>query len=481
MDRPDKTRRSLLQGAGALTLSTLLPANPAAAARGKAAAIPSLAGKAYSRNDPAYELQRRSMVWWLNAPARYPQMIVRAASTDDVRTAVDYAHRHGLQVVGRGGGHNCSGLPLRDGTMVIDQSAMREMQFDSTTNVVSVTPAVWNRHLHAQLQQHGRAFPYCHCGTVPLSGYLLGGGQGWNAETWDKMACFAVVGAEIVTADGALRSVSAREHEDLYWAVRGAGTGFFGIVTRYHLKTWPTPGSKLYNDYYFDPEQAPVVAQEVAELLRKAPKNVEAHMRLRYEQGRLVCRLSVFAFGDDEEQVKERLALFAGNRLLRAAVLKKENVTASFYGTLTYGKGAIEPSPARYASDNLWTEQAAEALQAALPHLKSTPSASNRMLCTFRGDISLPEDAAFSMIGRSYLGLYAIWDDPRADAENKKWLQALARALEPMAKGYHINEIDVEHAPEKAQRSFSAASWRRLGELRHKYDPSGVFCGYLGA
>ena len=34
---------------------------------------------------------------------------------------------------------------------------------------------------------------------------------------------------------------SADENADLYWAARGAGPGFFGIVTRFHLRVYPKP------------------------------------------------------------------------------------------------------------------------------------------------------------------------------------------------------------------------------------------------
>ncbi len=43
-----------------------------------------------------------------------------------------------------------------------------------------------------------------------------------------------LVSVEIVTADGQLRTASAQEYPDLFWAVRGGG-GNFGVVTSFEF------------------------------------------------------------------------------------------------------------------------------------------------------------------------------------------------------------------------------------------------------
>jgi hypothetical protein len=96
------------------------------------------------------------------------------------------------------------------------------------------------RDLARALAAHGLAFPVGHCSTVPLGGYLLGGGFGWNAGAWG-VACHAVEGVEVVTADGGIRRASGAEEPDIFWAARGAGPAFFGVVTRYRLRLRPLP------------------------------------------------------------------------------------------------------------------------------------------------------------------------------------------------------------------------------------------------
>jgi FAD/FMN-containing dehydrogenase len=79
------------------------------------------------------------------------------------------------------------------------------------------------------------AFPSGHCPQVKLSGYLLGGGMSWNQGAWGH-GCESVEAIEMVTAERQLITASKDENQDYFWAARGAGPDFFGVVTRFHLK-----------------------------------------------------------------------------------------------------------------------------------------------------------------------------------------------------------------------------------------------------
>ena len=70
-----------------------------------------------------------------------------------------------------------------------------------------------------------------------MGGFLLQGGQGWNSRRYG-WACENVVAIDVVTADGELVRAAEDEHEDLLWAARGAGPGYFGVITRFHLRTF---------------------------------------------------------------------------------------------------------------------------------------------------------------------------------------------------------------------------------------------------
>jgi FAD/FMN-containing dehydrogenase len=81
-----------------------------------------------------------------------------------------------------------------------------------------------------------------------MGGQALGGGLGLLGHsrglTSDQM-----VAAEVVLADGRVVECDERSHEDLCWALRGAGAQGLGVVTRLTLRTrWPHVGESPANE-----------------------------------------------------------------------------------------------------------------------------------------------------------------------------------------------------------------------------------------
>ena len=70
-----------------------------------------------------------------------------------------------------------------------------------------------------------------------MTGYTLGGGTGWLSRKCG-FAADSMLEAQVVTADGALRTASASENPDLFWALRGGG-GNFGVVTSMQFRLYP--------------------------------------------------------------------------------------------------------------------------------------------------------------------------------------------------------------------------------------------------
>jgi FAD/FMN-containing dehydrogenase len=72
------------------------------------------------------------------------------------------------------------------------------------------------------------------------AGLILGGGFGSFSKAYG-LAAASLLEAEIVTADGATRSVNEVREPDLFWALKGGRGGTFGVVTHLTLATHPLP------------------------------------------------------------------------------------------------------------------------------------------------------------------------------------------------------------------------------------------------
>jgi FAD/FMN-containing dehydrogenase len=93
------------------------------------------------------------------------------------------------------------------------------------------------KELNRETQLHGLATTGGVVGTTGIAGLTLGGGLGWLMPKYG-LALDNLRSAELVMADGSVRHVSATEHPDLFWAIRGGG-GNFGIATSLEYAVHP--------------------------------------------------------------------------------------------------------------------------------------------------------------------------------------------------------------------------------------------------
>jgi FAD/FMN-containing dehydrogenase len=202
-------------------------------------------GKVTIATDAGYEHLRREIIWKHQTPARYPQLVVQVATEHDVIEVVRFARANRMKIAVRGGGHSWVGFSLRDGSVLIDLGRLDQIAIDREARTAAIQPAVTGRVLNRQLAAHGLAFPVGHCPTVPLSGFLLNGGLGWNFNGWGP-ACFSVEAANVVTADGKLAVANQEHHADLLWAIRGAGAGL--LCHRDTIRSQAVSGAACHHD-----------------------------------------------------------------------------------------------------------------------------------------------------------------------------------------------------------------------------------------
>ncbi|RVD69340.1 FAD-binding oxidoreductase, partial [Mesorhizobium sp. M4A.F.Ca.ET.029.04.2.1] len=184
-----------------------------------------LRGELVLPTDTAYDQARKV---WNGAIDKRPAAIVFCADAGDVVHAVTYARSQGCLVAVRSGGHNVAGLSVCDDGMVIDLSRMKTIAVDAERRIVRAEAGLNLGEFDAATQAYGLATTMGVNGDTGIAGLTLGGGFGKLGRK-HGLSCDNLIAAEIVTADGRLLRTSAREHPELFWALRGGG-GNFGIV-----------------------------------------------------------------------------------------------------------------------------------------------------------------------------------------------------------------------------------------------------------
>src|SRR5215467_8258397 len=195
--------------------------------------------------DSGYEAARR-IYFWNPDTERRPVLVTRCAQADDVRYAVDFARRHGLEVAVRGGGHSLMGWGTSNG-LIIDLAGMNRVTINPTKHTARIDGGVLSGDVMRVAGSYGLAPVLGQCPGVGATGVTLGGGLGWLSGLHGA-SCDNLLSARIVTADGRILSVDAEHNQDLFWALRGAGANF-GVTTslEYRLHSvGPVTAGEIY-------------------------------------------------------------------------------------------------------------------------------------------------------------------------------------------------------------------------------------------
>ena len=341
-------------------------------------------GLIVDKTHPHYPLWRSSMSWYIFKPERFPDKIIRASSEQDVIHAINYARTSGQKVVVRSTGHNPARAVLRNDGLLLDLSQLREVEVDKESMTAWVQPGIKAEELLHITEQVGLAFPAAHTGIVGLGGYLLGGGLGWNMPEYG-IACRSILAAEIITAQGKKVIASADENQELHWAIRGSGQGFFGAVVRYKLQLYPLHTSILLNRYVISLDNMEKAVEYFEKIGNAGDKRLETFIKvgrfypsnLPEAKRDLVCTVGFFAFADSPAEAKQIMSPVVDSGISNISLLKKENLNIS-YKDLYRPPETDYSSPNRTVVENMWTDELGKTLLLLTEKMKNEPPTSPR-------------------------------------------------------------------------------------------------------
>src|SRR5512132_4415941 len=208
-----------------------------------------------------------------------PAAVVRCATPADVAATLAVAGGLGLRTAIRSGGHSVAGRSSTDG-VVLDVTPMGSVAVAG--EVATVGAGARLGQLYDGLADHGLTIP-AGCGpSVGIAGLTLGGGLGILGRK-HGLTCDHLLGAQVVLADG--RVVDCDEHHDgeLFWALRGAGGGHFGVVTSLVFRTLPAPATTVFQLTW--PPAAAAVVQAWQAFAPEGPDEFDATLRLTAGDG----------------------------------------------------------------------------------------------------------------------------------------------------------------------------------------------------
>ena len=185
-----------------------------------------------------------------------PLVLAVPSNTQDVAAIVSYCHDRGVPLTAKAGGHSAAGYCLNSEGVVLDLADMNSMTLSEDGSRLSVGAGTRWISAYDFLRDRQSAYTVIGggCSGVGVAGFTLGGGYSFISRSYG-LGCDNVNGLEFVSTSGNVFELnndlfdSKRKTDvdkrELYRALRGAGGGNFGIVTRLDLQLQKTHVPRL--------------------------------------------------------------------------------------------------------------------------------------------------------------------------------------------------------------------------------------------
>ena len=422
---------------------------------------------------------------WNGVIDRRPRLIARCSGSADVAAAVRFARDHDLEIAVRGGGHNVAGTAVCDDGIVIDLSAMRAVLVDPAGATARVQGgALWGDVDH-ETQAHGLATTGGIVGHTGVAGLTLGGGLGWlmrkHGLTVDNL-----LAAEVVTAEGSVVRVAAYEHPDLFWALRGGG-GNFGIVTSFRFALHPVGPTVMAGPVFWAADDTIDVLRFYRDFVAEGPDELGTVIRLGtvpplpgiseelHFRPAIAVVCSYAGAVDDGERAVSELRRF-GTPLLdlvepKPYVAHQSAIDETVpHGWHYYWKATSLTG----LSDAVISVVADRAYTASSPR-------SYAVMFHMGGAVARVAEHATAYAGRAVahnMVIEGVWLPEESGvhaAAETAWARGFFDALEPHRTGVYVNFLDSDDDDSRIREAYGDRIYRRLTEVKAKYDPENVF------
>ena len=422
---------------------------------------------------------------WNGTVDRRPRLIARCSGTADVAAAVSFARDRDLEIAVRGGGHNVAGTAVCDDGIVIDLSAMRAVSVDPVGRTALVQGgALWGDVDH-ETQAHGLATTGGIVSHTGVGGLSLGGGIGWLMRK-HGLAVDNLVQAEVVTAEGEILGVSASDHSDLFWALRGGG-GNFGVVTSFRFALHPVGPTVMAGPVFWAAEDTTDVLLFYREFVTDAPD----------ELGNVVRLGAIPPWPAVAEDLHFRPAIAVascyagpvedGERAVRALRQFGKPLVDLVGPTLYVGHQSAIDDTVPHGWHYYWkatnlTGLSDEVIDIVADHAhRATSPRSYAAMFHMGGAVARASREATAYPGRDVdhnIVIDAVWlpeQDDTVRASETAWARAFLDALQPHRAGVYVNFLDSDDDSSRVREAYGDDTYRRLAEVKAKYDPDNVF------
>jgi FAD/FMN-containing dehydrogenase len=407
----------------------------------------------------------------------HPAVIVRVADALDVARVIAAARETGRDLAVRSGGHSPAGHCTTTGGIVLDLRDMHGLEIDAEGRTAWAQTGLSAGEYTTAVAGLGLATGFGDTASVGIGGITLAGGIGFLVRA-QGMTIDSLLGAEVVTADGEIRSVDEDHEPDLFWAIRGGG-GNFGVATRFRYRLHPL--EQVVGGLLFLPA-TPETVRRFIEEAQAAPDEVStiANVMLappmpfipeeRHGEPVIMAFVVHAGGGDAGERaaapfraIAEPLADLVGPKPYPDIYLPEDPDYHPIAVTRTAFVDQIEGAT---------IETILERIESSRPRMRVT------QIRPLGGAMArVPnEETAFAHRDRRFMVNVASLYEQRDEApEHEAWVNDLLGVLRRDQPAGAYAGFLAEEGAERIREAYPGSTWERLAAIKDHYDPSNLF------
>ena len=429
-------------------------------------------GQLLQPTDTGYEEARKVHNGLVN---KRPASIARCRGVADVVDAVALARKVNLEVAVRGGGHNVAGRATVDGGLMIDLLPMKGIHVDPSARTARAQGGVTWSELNRETQLHGLAVTGGVVSSTGIAGLTLGGGIGWLMGKYG-LALDNLRSVELVTADGRVLRASKDGEADLFWAVRGGG-GNFGVATSFEYQLHPV-GPTITGGMVAHPfDRARDVLRFFRDFTASLPDEFMVVAGLIHAPdgsgtklaAMVTCHCGSLAAGETAVRPLKQFGSPVMDAIGPVPYCQLNGMLDA-----AYPKGALN-----YWKSSFLAQMSDDAIDTMIECFARCPTPMGQLLLEhFHGAVTRVgvSDTAFPHRAAGYnLVVLSEW---MASADTDRciaWARETYAAMEPfVASARYVNYLGDDETGDATAAAYGP-NYRRLQELKKKYDPSNFF------
>ncbi|MBY0384670.1 BBE domain-containing protein, partial [bacterium] len=365
------------------------------------------------------------------------------------------------------------GFSLSPG-LVIDIREMNSIEINGDASSAVIGGGALLGNVYETVAQKGVVVPAGTCPTVGITGHTTGGGYGLLTRPLG-LACDSLLSAQLIDARGQLISANENENPDLFWALRGGGSGSFGVITSIQFKTHQIRNVTTFIvRWRVGFSEASQIASLWQQWAPQAPNGITALLNCTMSNNQIQLTL-VGQSITTQSKLKAEIKTNFLDQVQSPPVIYKIT-PKTFMEAVKQFAGGSTPYYIKGKSDYVKQVHSEEALNAIFSQM---PLGVSVIFDAYGGAIRNKSDSETAFAHRENticsIQYYLQWENTADSNKNLTLLRKYYDGLRPYMSGHaYFNYCDLDLG-ETYARAYWGNNLEKLVAVKNAYDPDHLF------